>query len=91
MRNTISALTAAALIAVYATTAFAQAPASEQVSGQMPTSAQETAPSPAQPSAEAPGMGVEKKTDKPAKGSRTKGKSKVRGHAKQMNKKQGDR
>jgi hypothetical protein len=89
MRNTISALTAAAVIAVYVT-AFAQAPASEQVSGQMPVSAQEMA-SPAQPPAEIPGMGEEKKTDKPAKASKSKGKAKLRGHAKKTSKKQGDR
>jgi hypothetical protein len=90
MTKTISALTAAAVFTVYAT-AFAQVPTPEQASGEMPAPSQEMAPAPAQPSAPAPSMGEEKKSDKPAKGSPTKGKAKSKGHAKKISKKHGDR
>jgi len=91
MTKTISALTAAAVFAVYAT-AFAQAPVLEEVSGQMPASPQEMTPAPAsaQSPVQAPSMGEEKKSSKPGKGSQAKGKSKVKGHSKKINRKQGD-
>jgi hypothetical protein len=90
MRKTISALTAAAIFAVSAT-AFAQVPAADQAPGEMSAPSQEMTPAPAQPPAQPSGVGDEKKPDKPAKGSQTKGKAKAKGHAKKINKKQGDR
>lgn len=84
-----TALIAAALFAMCAT-AFAQAPISEEAPGQTAAPIQEMTPAPPQPAAQAPRMGEEKKPDKPAKGSHTKGKPKAKGHAKKINKKQGD-
>lgn len=90
MRKTISALTAVAVFAVFAT-AFAQAPLTEQAPAQMPAPTQEMTPPSAQAPAQTPSMGEEKKADKTGKVSQGKGKGKAKGHASKTSKKHGDR
>ena len=88
MTKTISALTAAAVFAVFAT-AYAQ---NEQAPAQMPAPNLEMAAPPAtQTPAQASSMGEEKKADKPAKGNGTHGKGKAKGHAKKTSKKGKDK
>ena len=85
MTKMISALTAAAVFAVYAT-AFAQAPGSDSAPGQMPTQ-EMTLPSSAQTPTSEPAMGGERKPEKTMKEGQGKGKAK--GHAKKTGKKRG--
>jgi hypothetical protein len=85
MKRTISALTVAAVFAVFATT-FAQVPAPESSPAPTPDQGMMTPP-PVQSPAQAPGMGEEKKADKPMKTG--KGRGKAKGHAKKANKKHG--
>jgi hypothetical protein len=85
MKRTISALTVAAVFAIYATT-FAQVPAPEPSPAPVPEHDMMTPP-PIQSPAQMPGMGEEKQADKPMKTG--KGKGKAKGHAKKTNKKHG--
>ena len=88
MIKPISVLTAAAVFAMFAT-AYAQ---NEQAPAQMPALNQEmAAPPAAQAPVQAPGVGEEKKADKPAKGNGTHGKGKAKGHAKKTSKKGKDK
>jgi hypothetical protein len=85
MTKAICILTAAAFLALSGTV-FAQAPAPEQASPQLPVPHQEMAP-PTQAPSPAPGMGEERKSEKPMKEGQGKGRDK--GHSKKMSKKRG--
>jgi hypothetical protein len=85
MKRTISALTVAAVFALFCTT-FAQIPAPEPSPAPVSDLDMMTPP-PVQTPPQAPGMGEEKQADKPMKTG--KGKGRAKGHARKASKKHG--